>query len=426
MAAAAAAPAYAGPALVVPQLGDHALRRRLRADMIDIQRFITEAEERESLDKDELTADIKDWAERFKVQLNTQADEHQVKRQFIDFLKFQILQDPLTIWLEQIRGIRIENAPLRRTALLGTDHRCYSPELLRLYLLFTTEENRRRSPLNPLDERLFLTRPHPVVLHMMDWLEGYGEAHNSEELDRVYQEQIAGRALPEIPTRHTERRRRMREEEAARQNAIQSQLEAVNRIFANAGAQIARDRDASNNQVNDRIEQVFNGINDRLDAHEDRQQAREQAIEERIDALDANSREIRRETNELQQTLAASDNRLTAVERANAQVKIAINNMIVAHNKKKKNKFKALLKTVAIVAICVVASWAIAEVMAAAAAGAGSAAGAGAGAGAAAGSGTAAGAGASAGAGAAAGSSGASVAITPLRDGARIGAFLRF
>ncbi len=153
-----------------------AIRRQLICELYTLREAISS-----SGFSDDMTRQLDEWHTNFSNALRSYSDERQVLSAYIGLLQ-NILRDPVTL------------APLDKQAVLGSDGYTYGSLSLAVYKLGTSEEYRKRSPMNPNNPESLCTRPHPVVRSMLDWVEGHDALLYSKELEERY--------LQLIPQKH--------------------------------------------------------------------------------------------------------------------------------------------------------------------------------------------------------------------------------
>lgn len=174
------APAIAAP-LERMQVGR--LRRQLQGELNEIRERI----ENSGL-HDEMTGQISQWQERFSATFQGNADERWVSENFTRLLQ-ELLIDPVT------------GAPLDGYSVLGNDGHTYGRLSLAVYQLSVPEQFRERSPLDPENHTRFETQPHPVVRHMIGWLERHNALLYSEELEQQYIALLPQQRQPDLDAR---------------------------------------------------------------------------------------------------------------------------------------------------------------------------------------------------------------------------------
>lgn len=331
------------------------LRRRIMADLAAIAELLEPH-------VDELSKNLKEaWHTPFVAAMRS-TNEREVLQAFT-FLLESILVDPIT------------EAPLDETALLGSDQYTYDPQSLIVFLSDVEVQYRDRSPMNRRDPTPFYTlRQHPVAPFMVQKLKGYLELLELHpklrppQIEISYNELAAQGRLVAIPVEpappqvelpqpvESERvqQRRLRSEQRARVRAHQNELLQIERLRASQEASAVQER-----MLVHFIQQAAEGHQrDREELAAIRVEDRSQALIAEQNILEASRRldNARARINNLEET---SERLRRAIEQAEKNDKIlsqALSAAAEALRKAKKRKKKKLLKTIAVVGACALAT----------------------------------------------------------------------
>jgi hypothetical protein len=146
------------------------LYRKLQYEMNEVHEII----ERSGL-HDEMTQRIRHWHEHFERALHSPYNSEKVCSHYITLMQ-QLLTDPIT------------QAPLDALSWLGSDGTTYGNLSLEVHKLTVADEFRGHSPLDPKNPAPFHVEAHPVVRHMIGWLQRHNALLYNEELERTYLE----------------------------------------------------------------------------------------------------------------------------------------------------------------------------------------------------------------------------------------------
>jgi hypothetical protein len=350
-----------------PDLMEGALRREIRGFLVEANRVLNA-----SPLQDPITVQLRDWQRRFQARVGEHANVENAQNEFIQALQ-EILLDP-------IEYIRDPNARTTLEApLLGSDGEIYGTKSLSICLSRLPEEFRRRSPIHFQNEAVFTTQPHPVAEYTVRWLRDKNANITSIALDAEFQRLVDENRLPVIPTpeiiaREEEARlERMDREERARirneriQILMQQQVEE-NAREAEELARFEADLIARQAQViqedfvqpmNERIQEFAQGQFARLDALEQNDQQRVQHLQARIAQFRNNINELEQQNVELRAQLVRLEGNIHQVQREAVQLQIDINETKKAIAERQSGWLGSLLTAVAVVGVCVFATWAI-------------------------------------------------------------------
>ena len=298
--------------------------------------------------QDPMTVIIGNWTDRFLTALNSSAPEEQFLGEFIRQLQ-AILQDSLN------------NSPLEEESYLGNDKEVYGNQALRIYLSRMSAEYRGRSPFAPTSERLFFAERHPVVEKAVQLL----RARNATlpplaPIVAEYTRLQAAGDLPRIPNRQEVER----QERALHRAAEWAEVERR----AHEADQTTR---AAQNQARiNRVNNVFRRTMDLIGKTNAREISRAAGIVERNVQLLETLRETRERWNQaivdsntridhLREELSDVNNRLSETERQTAQVRISIEQTTQEIANREAEKSDSMMKAVAIVSACIIASYAL-------------------------------------------------------------------
>lgn len=339
--------------MAAPEVIETAWIRRWRNDLSVIDQVIAQS----GLD-DELTLEISNWRGQFHSFLQSGLDAATIEREFLTVLQ-QLLVDPIT------------HAPLNlgNEPLLGiNDRRTYGRMSLCVHWSHIPEELLRRSPLNAQDETPFtvLPDPHPVAAHVIRWLDENHPTYvlHSTEIENAYEHLRREGRLPEIPTPHTERMRRLRSRQAQRMRLADESLEAFEHQLLGIHASIVQMTQEQFRPVHDRIEgyaqHTFTWL-DRL-SQEDRDRLRQLAIdqlENGLRALENNLHELREAGHATQRLIVDAERDNEQLRSENGRLSLAIDQLRHAIQKRKHAWVKDLFAVAAIVGACALSTWAL-------------------------------------------------------------------
>ncbi len=318
--------------------------------------------ERFSFLHDPLTESVRNWHREFSKFVRSDIYRNQVGRkeflekteaEFVTLMQ-EILIDPVTF------------TPLDNQALLGSDGNTYANYHLNIYYSQVDYRYASQSPLAPEANVPFYTEPHPVARFLVDWLvkrHSFPISDRFVELYDQYREIVASGTEPLIPTIENENRRRV----------IYNQRE---RIFRREQAAQARARDLQDRvrreyerEVAERVNRAMEGLEARQREFEARERENDerlreieeanararQEMEENLAARRAQADNLQRDNDELNAMLQNTELNLSACERENAELQIAINEVRKANEDKKCD----WMQTVITIAVCVAVSYAV-------------------------------------------------------------------
>jgi hypothetical protein len=383
------------------------LRRQLLAELTEIREAIASFPS-----QDEMTRCITEWQELFSTELQRSANESAVCDTYIALLQ-RLLRDPITY------------APLDLYAVLGSDGHTYGQLSLAVYALSVPEAYRQRSPMHAQDPAHFFTIPHPLVRHLLSWLQSHDALLYDEELENTYLS-----LLPQQPSLSTEERmRRIMERQVAREAAVarreQEQRDALEahlerqlqgwseelrqrvapveesldaaaeaahtrlnrmeeeqqRDFANLRARVdatdtggEQEQERLRRQVETCLREGLQPLAQRIDAHTERvtESVRAAAqgdtrslreLEQEILSLRATAADLGQRNQQLGRDQQTVSEQIHEAQADQKELKDRVQNLQTAIDEIQDNSLKSLIKTVACVGGCVFATWAIGGVI---------------------------------------------------------------
>lgn len=195
------------PVTPYPACAEGSCRRVLQAELCGIREVLAKC----PMD-DEMTRQIDLWQTNFAKALKSNEDAQIVGSAYIALLQ-EMLRDPII------------QAPLDLYAVLGSDGQTYGRMSLTVYLLTVPAPYRNKSPMDPSSSIPFTTSAHPVVRHMIQWLQNHDAMLYSQEVERAFLDLLPSqRTLPTVQTK--------KEEQIARINRIQARQAELDRMEA--------------------------------------------------------------------------------------------------------------------------------------------------------------------------------------------------
>jgi hypothetical protein len=333
-----------------------ALRRELKGFLLEANRMLNT-----SPLQDPLTLELKNWQQRFSQRIGQDADVQSAQRAFILALQ-EILLDPIEYIKDRDSKVTLE-APV-----LGSDGITYAAKSLAICLSQLPEPYRHRSPLYFQEEAVFVTQPHPVAEYMVRWLQEKNALIVSAQVEADYQQLINENRLPALPTPETaarDEKARVRKEKIrilmerqAQKNALEAEeLARFEQELLQRQIQVIQDNLVA--PMRERIEAFAQEQEARVDRLEQNDQRRLQQVRERVDQFHNNIRRLEEQNEELEAQLIRLDGENQALQREAIQLQIEINHTRQAIEERKAGWLGSLLGAVAIVGICVFATWAI-------------------------------------------------------------------
>lgn len=290
---------------------------------------------------DTTTNTIKSWHANFVEALRLEADPlDEIYNEFTKTLQ-RILQGPKFM-------------PLDSEALWGSDGNTYGTKALKVILsgIFPIEL-RHRPPFDPNSPEYFYTQPHPVASYLVTWFEEHhGPLPGAKEVEEQFNEIEVG-AMPIIPDARKARWRQIQDQKAVQDVAFA----AMRNDAAVDPAVLAAEKEL------DDLAQEFKQVKAEEDARvEAMERVRAENLgairiaiqvhNEEIQNLDEANDELRKELNDLQADV-------DQVKREVVQLRIAVNETKKALEEREKGWLKSMLTSVAIMAACWCAGWAI-------------------------------------------------------------------
>lgn len=337
------------------------LRRRIRAELVEIAELLCNS------GRDEMTEVIRDWHKKFSSFLDSD-DIEPVINNFARSLKVSLIDCK-------------SFAPLDQKALLGSDGRTYGYKSLSVYLSEVREEYKSRSPYNPNDETPFTVSPHPLVRHMVKWLERFTpEVQTQEsELERAFRLLEEQNRLPPLPTLERAAELEKGKNDLERIRQITQEVFEMKPAAPQPQGLLSKRFEVVRDKIKAERESVFGDLYAELDAMKREVLAKQNAVEKEIRQdyqelneaarlLQAGIDTLRTENSILQARIADVTGHVSDIEKNNARLQFAINETLKRDKKRKKRWVKQLIKTVVIVALCVFGAYALQAALAAASA----------------------------------------------------------
>lgn len=323
------------------------LRRRLNAELTEISRQLDQFH---MTDTDTMSDDIAQWHRQFSRALRLNSDPERIRNEFIGLLQ-ELLRDP------------ISQAPLDDQTILGSDGRTYGFMSLRVHLNQVPEQFRNRSPLNPQNEERFTSSPHHIVRYMVGWLQGHNSLLRSDQINGAYQALIERGTAPQISMTQVTRIDRMRriiEEQAQRNRKIAEDEQKATNALVQVGNRLTQTITESFAPVTQRIQSIGEQADERLDNMEESDRQQLDSIERAVTQLENDIGALTRANESLASQINAVGEEVSAAKLDDMRLQQAINETRKAIKDRKKAELKKLITTVAIIGICVFATWALA------------------------------------------------------------------
>lgn len=287
--------------------------------------------------QDQTTENLRNWHRQFtEILLSPNIYTEEIKDQCIEHLQ-DILMDPISLNI------------LERETFLGSDGLTYSKKSLTIRLSETPALYRNRSPFFLNREVEFSLQPHPVVSSMIEWLVQIDRHNPSDAIEERYRVLDLDGELPMLPTVENLRNQRINQQVVEQNRQADENLQAFEEIFL---AQLLAQIDTSFNEVHQEIDANSELIQERINEVFQNDQEQLQQIQQSIERLDQEEHVFQERAETLQEEINSLGNKMTAAERKNKELKVAINQTRAAIKKRNKAFAKNLLITAAIIAAC--------------------------------------------------------------------------
>ncbi len=304
---------------------------------------------------DEMTQQIGGWQRQFSQLNQSNGDVRRVLSEHIQLMQ-EILVDCLS------------HTPLDEDAVLGSDGRTYGSMTLRLYLSTVPEPLRNRSPSFPESTDRFTASAHPVVKHMLRWLEKHNARLHSADTEAAFKRASERWELPNIPSEPAVQsaRDRILARQAERNRVREEEQKKFAEDVIGLSRDVQQEREAGFREVHARIDEVSQKANADIDEVQRQHDVQIANIQALIAQREQEIAEGERHNQELRERVSQTNVQISAAERDNLQIEIAMNETRQALKKRDKGWLKDLLTVVAIIGVCAFATWALQGALAAA------------------------------------------------------------
>lgn len=303
-------------------------RRRLRLELLLLELVI-----RDWNVNDEMTETIRIWAGKFWESLLRPLPHETICAQYIQLLQ-QYLIEP------------IYNTPLDEEAFYGSDGRVYGKKAHDLWKETITQFRfRSRSPFDTGNPTKLVLKPHPVVRYLTSWLKSYNALPTSNWLETELKE-LPLRLKNQIQGNLKVMNERAHSFEESKQREVQKQVEAQREVIHKNSDEILGLMNGEIITVDQKIQQYEFQVGKIM---EDRTEEIKQLYKD-IDKFNQHSTDLAVE-------ISKNKNTMTELEAEGKQLENDIQETKKAIKKMKKNRKMGVVKTIAITAVCIGASY---------------------------------------------------------------------
>ena len=335
--------AYDNP--IVAELRANSFQRTIGPDLLEIQDLLL----LHSNFTDEISEAIRNWHASFTSFLRNRDLQSEIERHI--FLLQEILVDCKSL------------TPLDKGSVYGSDGKTYGLKSLSVYLSEVPEEQRNKSPFNPSSDVIFFTMPHPIVNHMVEWLERHDALLHSEDLERAYQILEDHHSVPSLPTFNTEVIQRVSAPILQTQETVIPTQGLLSQRIERVRAQMRE------NAFRELLQQIHENTERglvRTDETLTRMITGQEALNHAIEGTREQIQQLRTENRALEEQLSDVEQRITNAEAENKKLQMAINEAQKRNKKRKKRWMKELAKTAGFIALGVLGTIAIQAALASA------------------------------------------------------------
>ncbi len=328
------------------------LRTQLRAELTGIAEIL-----RQCPGTDSVTTASARWHANFSAALNLHAVEDERLLSTFTALLQDLLVDDL--------GARL---PLDENALLGSDGHVYGSIPLRLHLYHSKEPYKYRSPLDPENRATFVTTPHILATHLVRWLQRRGASPSlPAAIEQSYQELLAQKRLPPVPTLSTEKARHIKENKAREKLEQQARVRAQLQPLQELLEQETLSFNAATQEALEPITELMQEQRAEHHAQLIKNQAQEKHVRDQIHAqLDQTRQELsqlQQDNDRLRANTEGIQTEILSTEQQGEKFQLLVNEVKEELRRRNEGTFLKVLATVAAVGICTLLTYGVSSVI---------------------------------------------------------------